>query len=153
MKRIYIRPIGARRAGLGCGMPALAVAGRGDLLFAAAELIERDGDNGQPPRRPRRRAAGSADRRRCRAARSACAGRASPSPAWRSTGRCIMGIVNVTPDSFSDGGRYLAPDAAIAHALRLEAEGADILDIGGEVDPARRRAGRPARRSCGASCR
>jgi dihydropteroate synthase len=44
----------------------------------------------------------------------------------------IMGIVNVTPDSFSDGGRYLSPDAAVAHALALEAEGADILDIGGE---------------------
>lgn len=44
----------------------------------------------------------------------------------------IMGIVNVTPDSFSDGGRYLAADAAIAHALQLEAEGADILDVGGE---------------------
>jgi dihydropteroate synthase len=44
----------------------------------------------------------------------------------------IMGIVNVTPDSFSDGGRYLAPSAAIEHALQLEAEGADILDIGGE---------------------
>jgi dihydropteroate synthase len=44
----------------------------------------------------------------------------------------IMGVVNVTPDSFSDGGRYLATDAAIAHGLQLEAEGADILDIGGE---------------------
>ena len=42
----------------------------------------------------------------------------------------VMGIVNVTPDSFSDGGR--GPDAAIAHARRLIAEGADILDIGGE---------------------
>ena len=44
----------------------------------------------------------------------------------------IMGIVNVTPDSFSDGGRYLATDQAIAHALRLVDEGADILDFGGE---------------------
>ena len=44
----------------------------------------------------------------------------------------IMGVVNVTPDSFSDGGRYLAADAAIAHGLELEAEGAVILDIGGE---------------------
>jgi dihydropteroate synthase len=44
----------------------------------------------------------------------------------------VMGIVNVTPDSFSDGGRYLAPDAAVAHALRLAEEGADLLDIGGE---------------------
>jgi len=44
----------------------------------------------------------------------------------------IMGIVNVTPDSFSDGGRYLDADAAIAHALALRAEGAAILDVGGE---------------------
>jgi dihydropteroate synthase len=43
-----------------------------------------------------------------------------------------MGVVNVTPDSFSDGGRYFAPEAAIEHGLRLAAEGADILDIGGE---------------------
>jgi dihydropteroate synthase len=43
-----------------------------------------------------------------------------------------MGIVNVTPDSFSDGGRHLLRDAAIAHARQLIAEGADILDIGGE---------------------
>lgn len=44
----------------------------------------------------------------------------------------IMGIVNVTPDSFSDGGRLQSAEDAIAHGLRLEAEGADILDIGGE---------------------
>lgn len=43
-----------------------------------------------------------------------------------------MGIVNVTPDSFSDGGRYIDPGAAIAHAGRLVEEGADILDLGGE---------------------
>src|SRR5690349_9647056 len=44
----------------------------------------------------------------------------------------VMGILNVTPDSFSDGGEHLVPDAAIAHALRLLDEGADIVDIGGE---------------------
>lgn len=44
----------------------------------------------------------------------------------------LMGIVNVTPDSFSDGGRFLDPDLAAAHALRLAAAGAEILDIGGE---------------------
>jgi dihydropteroate synthase len=44
----------------------------------------------------------------------------------------IMGVVNVTPDSFSDGGRYLDAAAAIAHGLELELEGAAILDIGGE---------------------
>lgn len=56
----------------------------------------------------------------------------------------IMGIVNVTPDSFSDGGRYLYADAAIAHGLALHAAGAAVLDVGGEstrpgappVDPA-----------------
>ena len=46
-------------------------------------------------------------------------------PAW-------MGIVNVTPDSFSDGGRFLEPSSAVDHALRLIAAGADIIDLGGE---------------------
>lgn len=44
----------------------------------------------------------------------------------------VMGVVNVTPDSFFDGGRYAKPDAAIRHALRLAEEGADLLDIGAE---------------------
>jgi dihydropteroate synthase len=44
----------------------------------------------------------------------------------------LMGIVNVTPDSFSDGGAYLDAGAAVTHGLRLVAEGADILDVGGE---------------------
>jgi len=44
----------------------------------------------------------------------------------------IMGVLNVTPDSFSDGGKYLDPDAALDRALEMEAEGADILDLGGE---------------------
>src|SRR5580692_8300170 len=49
------------------------------------------------------------------------------------TGRpIVMGILNVTPDSFSDGGRFLDPSAAIAHARRMVAEGADIIDIGAE---------------------
>jgi dihydropteroate synthase len=43
-----------------------------------------------------------------------------------------MGVVNVTPDSFSDGGRYFAPDAAISHGLDLLAAGVDYLDVGGE---------------------
>ena len=44
----------------------------------------------------------------------------------------VMGVLNVTPDSFSDGGRFLDPRAALAHARRLAAEGADILDVGAE---------------------
>ena len=44
----------------------------------------------------------------------------------------VMGVVNVTPDSFSDGGKFFKPEAAVAHALQLVEQGADILDIGGE---------------------
>jgi dihydropteroate synthase len=44
----------------------------------------------------------------------------------------VMGVLNVTPDSFSDGGRFLEPPVAIAHAQRLIAEGADIIDVGAE---------------------
>jgi dihydropteroate synthase len=44
----------------------------------------------------------------------------------------LMGVVNVTPDSFSDGGLYLEPEAAIAHGAELADEGADVLDVGGE---------------------
>ena len=55
-----------------------------------------------------------------------------------------MGVVNVTDDSFSDGGRYLDPARAVAHALTLVADGAAIIDVGGEstrpgavrIDPA-----------------
>lgn len=59
---------------------------------------------------------------------------------WEACGRVVvgdrvpkvMGIVNVTPDSFSDGGRSLAVDDAVAHALRQVADGADVIDVGGE---------------------
>ncbi|MDP6492604.1 MAG: dihydropteroate synthase [Acidimicrobiales bacterium] len=44
----------------------------------------------------------------------------------------VMGVLNVTPDSFSDGGRFLDPEAAVAHGLRLIDEGAEIVDVGGE---------------------
>lgn len=44
----------------------------------------------------------------------------------------VMGILNVTPDSFSDGGKYNSPDRAVAHALQLVADGADMIDLGGE---------------------
>jgi dihydropteroate synthase len=54
-------------------------------------------------------------------------------PGLPAAGRClVMGVVNVTPDSFSDGGSWLGADAAIAHGLELAAQGADIVDVGGE---------------------
>jgi len=134
-KSIYIRPTArfapaADLADAAAGSLGFAVAGRRDLLFAAAELIERDGSvigrrivsaaelrSGQPE------LAGLLERLGRR--HDPVAGLALDRP-------LIMGVVNVTSDSFSDGGRYLAADAAIAHALQLEAEGADILDIGAE---------------------
>ncbi len=64
---------------------------------------------------------------------------AADAPIWRIRGRSlvldrpfIVGVLNVTPDSFSDGGRYDTIDRALAHAERLVAEGADLLDVGGE---------------------
>lgn len=55
-----------------------------------------------------------------------------PDPLGR-TDRClVMGVVNVTPDSFSDGGEWFEPDAGIRHGLDLLADGADLLDVGGE---------------------
>jgi dihydropteroate synthase len=58
----------------------------------------------------------------------------SPHTDLRSTSDrcCVMGIVNVTPDSFSDGGLWNSTDAAVEHGLRLWREGADVVDIGGE---------------------
>src|SRR5437868_2295919 len=44
----------------------------------------------------------------------------------------VMGVLNVTPDSFSDGGRFASAEAAVAHALDMAASGADLIDIGGE---------------------
>ena len=51
---------------------------------------------------------------------------------WALGRPAVMGILNLTPDSFSDGGRFDAPGAALAHAERLLAEGADVIDVGGE---------------------
>jgi dihydropteroate synthase len=61
-------------------------------------------------------------------------------PRWRIADRVldcsgrtlVMGILNVTPDSFSDGGRFLDADAAVEHGIRIVSEGADIVDVGGE---------------------
>lgn len=57
---------------------------------------------------------------------------ALPQPGGALRRPLVMGIVNVTPDSFSDGGRHAGVEAAVAHGLQLVADGADILDVGGE---------------------
>jgi dihydropteroate synthase len=103
------------------------VAGPQDLRFSAAEVVAREG------REVQRRLVGAADLPSDAAALVARLQQPRPPVAGLALDRPrIMGIVNVTPDSFSDGGRWLDPGAAVAHGLRLEAEGADIIDIGGE---------------------
>src|SRR5690606_5880522 len=59
-------------------------------------------------------------------------GAGRPGTVTRAVRPLIMGVVNVTPDSFSDGGRWLDPDAAIGHGIELARQGADLLDVGGE---------------------
>ena len=73
------------------------------------------------------------------AAPAALAGGAGPAPVWRVRGRdvvldrpLVLGVVNVTPDSFSDGGRFATAEDAVRHGVRLAEEGADGLDVGGE---------------------
>jgi dihydropteroate synthase len=138
LREIYVRPVGlypaaqAERAETVLGGLRLA---DGWLDFAAIEVIERNGA------RLDRRLTGLSDflerdwgRRTLNAAdmfealrapRSRIAGLSLDRPR-------IMGVVNVTPDSFSDGGQLATAQAAIDHAFRLEEEGADILDIGAE---------------------
>jgi len=131
--RHYLRPIGALPASAAAGAAspaAIIVAGRADLRFAAAEVIERHGE------RVGRRIV-AADVLPGQAGELAglledlCRPREPIAGLTLERAR-IMGIVNVTPDSFADGGRYGETHAAVAHALQLEAEGADLLDIGGE---------------------
>jgi dihydropteroate synthase len=132
-KRTYVRPL-ARLAPIEGPqhVPAIVVAGRKDLSFAAVEVIEREGGKVQRRQLAASELEGGAEAGPVQAV-LARIGRSRGDAAGIGFDRVrLMGVVNVTPDSFSDGGPYLAKDAAIAHALRLEQEGADILDIGGE---------------------
>jgi len=141
-RSIYIRPLGIYAAQATTEAPetpqevwgGLPLAG-GHLSFAALEVLERN------PRGTIRRTIGLGDLferdwgrntlaasdllEEIRAPRARLAGLAMDRPR-------IMGIVNVTPDSFSDGGQHDQAATAIAHGLKLVDEGADILDVGGE---------------------
>jgi dihydropteroate synthase len=134
MTKLYLNPIGlihgaAAEAAAGAGL-ALPLAG-GAIAFTVAELIE--GVPGSTKRRlltvPQLLA--SRDTAlgiligRVAAPRAPYAGLSLDRPR-------LMGIVNVTPDSFSDGGLYDTTEGAIVHAAELAAAGADIVDIGGE---------------------
>src|SRR5262245_25304635 len=144
-RSIYIRPVGIfetqadAEAGDGSGSiwGGLPLVG-GPLSFAAVEVIERGvkgtrrrviGLGDFMERDWGRHALSAADMfEAVRAPRPRLAGLALDRPR-------IMGIVNVTPDSFSDGGSFANVSAAVEHGLRLVEEGADILDIGGGSTP------------------
>lgn len=138
LREIYVRPVGLMPAAQGeraeTVLGGLRLAG-GWLDFMGVEVIERNGAQLD------RRVAGLSDflerdwgRRTLNAADMFEALRAPrPRIAGLSLDRPrIMGILNVTPDSFSDGGQHAGTQAAIEHAFRLEEEGADMIDIGGE---------------------
>jgi dihydropteroate synthase len=137
----YIRPLGliggeAAREAVAAGW-ALPLAG-GPAAFTACEIWSRDAHGSARAVVPAAGLASWLDRQpgqtRARAARAR--DRLLAPPSWPSglpqRRPLIMGVVNVTPDSFSDGGRFVEPGIAVAHGLRLHAEGADIVDIGGE---------------------
>ena len=115
---IYPRPIAMQDAARPKG--AFALAG-GGCWFDRVELLER----GQPSRVVPAGDLPADVLDRLIAPRAPFAGLALDRPR-------IIGILNVTPDSFSDGGRYLEPHAALEQGRKLEAEGADVLDVGGE---------------------
>lgn len=142
LSRAYLRPIGRLTLAPGRINAApdrvLRIADRDDLVFAGVELILR-----QPGGWVDRRILGhdeaaalvreqSQQGRRLTELVERMIGPRPPLAGLPVDRPRIMGIVNVTPDSFSDGNVFAEPKAAIAHALALEAAGADIIDIGGE---------------------
>ena len=139
--QIYLRPQGlifeeAAREGVAAGW-ALPLCG-GAAAFTACEIWRRDADGSARAFLPAADLAGWVDRQsvplRAHAERLRDHLLAPPSwPAGLPRRRAlIMGVVNVTPDSFSDGGQFFEAGAAIELGLRLHAAGADIVDIGGE---------------------
>ena len=138
---IYIRPLGfivgeAAREAVAAGW-ALPLGGS-TAAFTACEIWRRGAQATARTVVPAADLAGWLDRQpsemSARAARTRDRLLAPPSwPVGLPRRRpLIMGVVNVTPDSFSDGGQFVEPAAAIAHGLRLRADGADIVDVGGE---------------------
>ena len=132
--KLYLRPIGFLYGDTGAKAVADGVAlplAGGAIAFAAAELIE------GTPRAAKRRLVTVQDLARSRDADLGLLLErvTAPRPPFAGldlTRPLIMGIVNVTPDSFSDGGLYDTTEGAIVHAAELAKEGADIVDVGGE---------------------
>ena len=125
---IYLRPIAPLPPGVSrSDAPEALLVGSSTTGFAAAEIATRDGS-----RISRRIASIASARAEAPAIVSAIESARAPLAGLTLDRPRLMGIVNVTPDSFSDGGKFFDTAVAIDHALTLEAEGAEILDIGGE---------------------
>ncbi len=152
-RSVYFRPI----VGLGVDTryldahakgSAAQLCGRPDLVFTHVEIIQRHSAHGDGAGRELVRASMAgrelhvedfatpgehdADAAAIKATKAALVSPRPPFAGLDMNHAAIMGIVNVTPDSFSDGGRHDTTQAAIDHGLKLADEGADILDIGGE---------------------
>jgi len=130
----YLRPLGflygdAAKGALSDGL-ALPLAG-GPIAFTAAELIPGRAGNGERRLVPAKDLAGSRDAD-IAAVLARLAGLRPPFAGLALDRPLLMGIVNVTPDSFSDGGLYDKTEGAVMHAAALAKAGADIVDIGGE---------------------
>lgn len=131
---LYIRPLGllygaAAKDAVKDGYAAWLAGGR--IAFSTAEVIEGTPKTARRRILPFAKIASVRDDAISRLLQKVSAPRAPIAGLSLDQPR-IMGVVNVTPDSFSDGGLYDTTDAAIAHGARLAQEGADILDIGGE---------------------
>ena len=141
MTRVYLRPLGliegqVARAAIEGGW-ALALHG-GRAAFTAYEIWQRGPRGIDREVLPATALAAWLQHQpdEVQAAAAQLCARLGASPSWPDdlpTHRpLLMGVVNVTPDSFSDGGQFFEPATAIAHGLQLRAEGADIVDVGGE---------------------
>ena len=143
--RIYLRPLGllhgdpaSRAVAAGWALPV----GTDGAAFTAGEVWLRSGDRIERASLPvgelrswAKRAGGELEaalERRLRHVIGPAARPAGLPPGPAERGPWIMGVVNVTPDSFSDGGQFLDPALAIAEGRKQRADGADIVDIGGE---------------------
>jgi dihydropteroate synthase len=126
----YLKPTGLlTAAACACAQGIAVPLAGGPVAFTAAEVIRRNGARREVGVR------GLGELRADAAVRERLAVLSAPRPPFVGLALDrprIMGVINVTPDSFSDGGRYGSPDTAIAHGRALIAAGADILDIGGE---------------------
>jgi dihydropteroate synthase len=132
----YVKPVGVlsgapARSAVDGGI-ARWLAG-GPLAFTAIEVIHRgDGDGRETALHVVGRSDGSAEDAAIKPALDLIAGPRADFAGLALDRPRIMGVVNVTPDSFSDGGRYQDSDRAVAHGRALMEAGADILDVGGE---------------------